>query len=222
MNTATEAPRHRGLLNFSVPLWLCGCVFSLLSSAALAQQACEVMALSGEVQRVDGRALAVGDRLDVGTTLRTGAAGRVRLKFGDGSVVVLADRSQLRIDAYAAGATQPRQAEFMLELGLVGQKVSPVAGGTWKVRTPTAVTAVRGTEFIVEVGDDRATAVHVKTGEVDVEPVGAQTRGIKPRYPVRLARSLNATQCDAKECSAPDAWSADKLQRAEQRLGSLD
>lgn len=194
----------------------------LWSTAALAQQACEVMAVSGEATRVDGKALAVGDRLDVGTTLRTGAGGRVRLKFGDGSVLVLADKSQLRIDAYSASAAQPRVAEFMLELGLIGQKVSPVAGGAWKVRTPTAVTAVRGTEFSVEVGDDRATAVHVKTGEVDVEPTGAQTRGIKPRYPVRLQKTLNGTRCDAKECSAAVAWTADKLLRLEARLGSLD
>lgn len=195
---------------------------SLLSTAALAQQACEVVAVSGEAQRVDGKALAVGDRLDVGTTLRTGAGGRVRLKFGDGSVLVLADRSELRIEAFSAAASQPRIAEFLLETGLVGQRVTPSAGGSWRVRTPTAVTAVRGTEFSVEVGDDRATAVHVKTGEVDVEPAAPQTRGIRPRYPVRLEKKLNGTQCDASACKAAVAWAADRVARLEQRLGSLD
>ena len=195
---------------------------SLLSSAAFAQQACEVLAVSGEAQRVDGKALAVGDKLDVGTTLRTGAAGRVRLKFTDGSVLVLADKSQLRIDVFSASAGQPRTAEFLLETGLIGQRVTPSAGGNWRVRTPTAVTAVRGTEFSVEVGDDRATAVHVKTGEVDVEPAGPQTRGIKPRYPVRLQKALNGTRCDVSQCVSAVAWTADKVQRLEQRLGSLD
>ena len=195
---------------------------SLLSSAALAQQACEVMAVSGEAQRIDGKALAVGDKLDVGTALRTGAAGRVRLKFIDGSVLVLADRSELRIATFSAVAGQPREAEFLLELGLVGQRVNPAPGGSWKVRTPTAVTAVRGTEFSVEVGDDRATAVLVKTGEVDVEPAGPQTRGIKPRYPLRLTKNLSGTRCDAKECAEATAWAADRVQRIEQRLGSLD
>jgi hypothetical protein len=199
-------------------------MLALASSAlpAWAQTACEVLAVSGEAQRGEGQALAVGDKLDVGTRLRTGATGRVRLKFIDGSVLVLADRSQLRIEAFSAGDAKPRVAEFLLELGLIGQKVSPIAGGSWKVRTPTAVTAVRGTEFIVEVGDDRATAVHVKTGEVDVEPVGAQTRGIKPRYPVRLAQALNGTRCDASECTAAVAWSAERLKGVDQRLGSLD
>ncbi len=195
---------------------------SLLSSTAFAQQACEVLAVSGEAQRADGKALAVGDKLDVGTLLRTGATGRVRLRFGDGSVVVLADKSQLRIEAFSAAPGQPRSAEFLLETGLIGQRVSPSAGGSWRVRTPTAVTAVRGTEFSVEVGDDRATAVHVKTGEVDVEPAGLQTRGIKPRYPVRLEKKLNGTHCDASQCVAAVAWTADKVQRLEQRLGSLD
>ncbi len=195
---------------------------ALSSSAALAQQACEVVSVSGEAQRVDGKALAVGDKLDVGATLRTGATGRVRLKFVDGSVLVLADKSQLRIDAFSAASGQPRAAELLLELGLVGQRVTPSADGSWKVRTPTAVTAVRGTEFSVEVGDDRATAVHVKTGEVDVEPTGPQTRGIKPRYPVRLEKKLNGTQCDAAQCGAAMAWSAERVARVEQRLGSLD
>src|SRR5689334_2325295 len=99
---ADRSPEMRALV-------LC---LSLLSSAAWAQQACEVMAVSGDAQRVDGKALAVGDKLDVGTTLRTGAAGRVRLKFSDGSVLVLADKSQLRIEAYSAAASQPRIAEF--------------------------------------------------------------------------------------------------------------
>ena len=196
---------------------------SLLSSVAFAQPACEVLAVTGDAQRVDGKALTVGDKLDVGTTLRTGTAGRVRLRFVDGSVLVLADKSQLRIDAFSAATTaQPRQAELLLELGLIGQRVTPSAGGSWRVRTPTAVTAVRGTEFSVEVGDDNGTQVHVTTGEVDVEPAGAQTRGIKPRYPVRLQRSLNGTRCNATECNAAMAWDPDRVQRVAQRLGSLD
>jgi hypothetical protein len=195
---------------------------SLLSSTAWAQQACEVMAVSGEAQRADGKALAVGDKLDVGTTLRTGSAGRVRLKFVDGSVLVLADKSQLRIESFHADPSKPREAEFLLELGLIGQRVNPSAGGSWKVRTPTAVTAVRGTEFTVEVGDDRATAVLVKTGQVDVEPAGPQTRGIKPRYPVRLQKKLSGTSCNAVECGGAAAWSPERVARVEQRLGSLD
>lgn len=209
--------RHRPM-----SAWLCGCALYVLSTAAFAQQACEVMAVSGEAQRADGKALAVGDKLDVGATLRTGAAGRVRLKFVDGSVLVLADKSQLRIEAFDAGAAKPRQAELLLELGLIGQRVNPSAGGSWKVRTPTAVTAVRGTEFSVEVGDDHATAVLVKSGEVDVEPTGPQTRGIQPRYPVRLNQGLSGTRCDAKACSEAKTWMPERVQRIEQRLGSLD
>lgn len=203
----------RAALLFSLALW---------SAAVLAQPVCEVVALSGDAQRLDGKPLAAGDRLEVGTQLRTGPGGRVRLRFADGSVLVLADRSQLRLQAFTAAPGQPRVAEFVLDMGLVGQRVAPSANGSWQVRTPTAVTAVRGTEFSVEVNEERATAVHVKTGEVDVEPAGPQTRGIKPRQPVRLQRGLNGTQCDGSQCSAAVAWGAERVQRVEQRLGSLD
>lgn len=201
------------------PLVLC---MSLLSSAALAQQACEVMAVSGEARRDAGKPLAVGERLDVGTTLRTGPAGRVRLRCADGSVLVLADRSQLRIEAFSTPAGASRAAEFLLEAGLVGQRVAPAASGSWRVRTPTAVTAVRGTEFSVEVADGRATDVHVKAGEVDVEPAGPQAASSPLRAPVRLNPALNGTRCEAGQCAAPVAWAAARVQRVEQRLGSLD
>jgi len=200
-------------------LILCLCVWS---SAAWAQQACEVMAVSGETGHVDGRAVAVGDRLDAGTTLRTGSQGRVRLRCADGSVLVLADNSQLRIEAFRAPAGGSRAAELLLETGLIGQRVTPSAGGSWRVRTPTAVTAVRGTEFSVEVGHDRRTAVHVKAGEVDVEPAGPQAGGNRPRQPVRLDEQRNGTHCDAAQCSAATAWTAERVARVEQRLGSLD
>ncbi|MFN3305083.1 MAG: FecR domain-containing protein [Roseateles sp.] len=189
---------------------------SLLGSAAWAQPACEVAAVQGEALQADGRPLAAGDRLDVGATLRTGAAGRVRLRCSDGSVVVLADRSQLRIVAYAAPARPSRAAELLLELGLVGQRVTPQAGGSWRVRTPTAVTAVRGTEFSVEVADDRATAVHLRAGEVEVAPLDA------PQATVRLTPALNGTRCDASRCDAATAWRAERVARVAQRLGALD
>lgn len=192
---------------------------ALMGSAAWAQPACEVMSVVGEAAQADGRALVVGDRLAVGVTLRTGAAGRVRLTCVDGSVLVLADRSQLRIEAFTAGSGGPRAAELLLEMGLLGQRVAPVAGGQWRVRTPSAVTAVRGTAFSVEVADDRATAVHVKTGEVDVAPVGVPPTAVRP---VRLTPALNGTRCDAKQCEPAKAWSAERVARVDQRLGALD
>lgn len=194
-----------------VGLWMIG-------AAAQAAPVAEVMAVLGEAQ-VDGKPLAVGAKLEVGAELRTGAKGRVRLKFVDGSSVVVSDASRVRIQKFepAAGG-KPRDATLWLELGLIGQKVAP--GGGWEVRTPTAVTAVRGTEFVVEVGGDQATAVHVQTGQVAVQ-ASSRTRGILPKPPVMLDTQTDGTQCSSTGCDASKRWSGQKVQDLQSRLAGV-
>jgi len=219
-------------------------ILSLLGGAALAEPVCEVAALVGEVQVQDAagtRSLRAGERLEPGAELRSGPQARVRLRFIDGSTLVLADRSQLRIERFVQGPGQPREAALLLQLGLIGQQVKPAAGGSWRVRTPTAVTAVRGTEFSVEVAGDLATAVHVSSGAVAVEPLAAEPEPAiddgasapysskapalgktrKPR-PVLLQAARNGTRCDAQgQCSEAAAWSAERVQQIQQRLGGF-
>ncbi|HLO93089.1 MAG TPA: FecR domain-containing protein, partial [Burkholderiaceae bacterium] len=104
-----------------------------------------VLVIKGEAW-ADGQTLRPGDPLQAGVTLRTGQTGRLRLRFEDGSVLVLGDRSELRLERYEQPAGGARQASLWLQLGLIGQTVRPQSGGSWQVRTPSAVTAVRGTE----------------------------------------------------------------------------
>ncbi|MET0517303.1 MAG: FecR family protein [Burkholderiaceae bacterium] len=201
---------------------LVGWALVAASLGARAEPVCEVLAVRGEA-RVAGQALAVGQGLEVGAEIRTGAGGRVRLRFADGSVLVVADHSLLKLARYEAGPGKPREASLLLETGLIGQQVSKVPGGAWEVRTPTAVTAVRGTEFIVEVGADLATAVNVQSGQVAVEALqsaaGGGTRSLRPRSVVVLERAQAATQCSpAQGCSAAEAWPAERLKASQDRL----
>ncbi len=136
---------------------------------------CTVERLQGGVyaSRGEGRVqpLRMGQRLVAGDEVRTAAKGRVRLRCADGSVLTVANQSQLRIERFDAAPGQPRWASFWLKLGLIGQTVSPSPGGRWQVRTPTAVTAVRGTAYLVEVRADQGTDVQVTEGEVAVAPL---------------------------------------------------
>lgn len=190
----------------------------MMAAAAQAAQVAEVMAVLGEAQ-LDGKPLVVGTRLEAGAELRTGAKGRVRLRFVDGSSVVISDASRVRIQQFDPAADgKPRQATLWLELGLIGQKVAP--GGGWEVRTPTAVTAVRGTEFVVEVGSDQATAVHVQTGQVAVQ-ASSRTRGILPKPPVMLDTQADGTQCSVAGCEVSKRWSDQKVQDLQSRLAGV-
>ncbi|CAN5246283.1 hypothetical protein BH11PSE10_BH11PSE10_02150 [soil metagenome] len=207
--------------------WLAGFAAGLmLTAAAGAEPVCEVLAVRGEAT-VATKALAVGDKLERGAELRTGAEGRVRLRFNDGSTVVVSDRSVLRIERFQIEpGGRNRDASLLLEIGLIGQKVTPSTGGAWEVRTPTAVTAVRGTEFIVEVGTDLATEVNVQSGKVEVEAVqsaaGGGTRSLRPRSRVLLEAPSASTKCKPTTgCSAVAVWTPERSQRMQDRLAGF-
>lgn len=200
--------------------------FLMAALPAAAQPVCEVLAVRGEAF-VGARALAVGDKLERGAELRTGVQGRVRLRFVDGSTLVLSDATLLKIEQFEQASGQPRKAGLLLEMGLIGQKVTPSPGGSWQVRTPTAVTAVRGTEFIVEVDEDQATAVNVQSGQVSVEavvaPSSSATRALRPpRSRVMLDDPQAGTRCSAVGgCSASSTWSPERVQRSQDRLAGV-
>lgn len=192
--------------------------------AALAAPVAEVLAVRGEA--LSGtRALAVGDRLEPGSDVRTGASGRVRLRFLDGSTVVVSDRTVLKIERFELADARRSAATLLLESGLIGQKVAPSAGGSWEVRTPTAVTAVRGTEFSVEAHPDYGTEVNVQSGKVEVEALQSAadgTRSLQPRSRVELDTRLDGTRCNAKTgCNPSMTWTPDRILRTQERLSGV-
>ncbi|MBV8123682.1 MAG: FecR domain-containing protein [Burkholderiaceae bacterium] len=203
--------------------WMPFLILSTCVLAARADPVCEVLAVRGEAY-AGQQALRLGQHLDVGTEVHTGADGRVRLRFVDGSVLVVADHSTLKIKRFELESGGTRHASFLLDLGLIGQTVQPQAGGSWEVRTPTAVTAVRGTEFMVEVGANLATAVNVQSGEVSVDTVGqggkgGATRGLSAKLPVVLSASHQGTDCNADYgCTPAATWSPSRIESAQGRL----
>ncbi|MBB2484481.1 FecR domain-containing protein [Mitsuaria sp. WAJ17] len=173
----------------------------------------EVLVLKGEAW-IDGQPLRPGDRLQAGATVRTGQPGRLRLRFEDGSVLVLSDATELRLERWLPSAGGARQASLWLSLGLIGQTVRPQAGGSWQVRTPSAVTAVRGTEFLVEVDAGHKTAVHVQAGAVAVDPAGAAAG------PTRLLdQPAHGTDCRVDAgCSEVKIWPQPRVNALRERL----
>lgn len=197
-------------------------VTALVGGLSLAAQAadpvCEVAALIGQAQSGD-KPLKVGSALGAGDDVVTLANSRLRLKCRDGSSLVLAANSRLRIEAFEVNGTQRVEARFNLQLGLIGQKVA--SGGGWNVRTPSAVTAVRGTEFAIEVGADQATAVLMQSGNVDVRPATAQSRSIAAMLPlVALAGSVG-TDCREGKCTAAAPWSEARVKALLDKLSGV-
>ena len=93
-----------------------------------------------------------GDRIEVGE----GAAAEVALE--PDSLLELGEKT-----SFTVGSTAREASWFSLDLGSFVAKLKSFAEGRSRleVRTPTAVAAVRGTEFAVQVGEDGATDVAV-------------------------------------------------------------
>jgi hypothetical protein len=105
-------------------------------------------------------ALQKGARLSPGDRVRTGRGGAAELVMGDGSLVRLGELSELEIEQLDVdAANRPTASRFTLAAGqarawVARQVIAKVATGQGRfaVQTPTAVAAVRQTDFVVLQG----------------------------------------------------------------------
>lgn len=136
------------------------------------------------------RPVARGDRLSEGDRVRTGQGGAAEIELGDGSIVRLGELSDLEIDKLDVDAAGlPATSRFNLAAGrarawVAKQVVAKVATGQgrFSVQTPTAVAAVRQTDFAVVHELNPGTKVYAFAGAVEVS-------GARPDISVLLTRN---------------------------------
>src|SRR5712691_10068819 len=106
-----------------------------------------------------------GEQLPPGTILDTGS-GRLLLRLSDGSEVMV--RAHTRLQVQQPSLTDPGY--FQLLLGRIRALINKRTGGAvpFELGTPSAVIAVRGTQFDVEVNPRHVTEVDVVDGLVEV------------------------------------------------------
>jgi hypothetical protein len=106
-----------------------------------------------------------GEPLPAGTILDTGS-GLLLLRLSDGSEVMV--RAHTRLQVQQPSLTDPSY--FQLLLGRIGALINKRTGGAgpFELATPSAVIAVRGTQFEVEVNPHNVTQVDVVDGLVEV------------------------------------------------------
>jgi len=151
----------------------------IVTPARAADEAGTLIGVEGKVEL--GRAGAwqaagVGSAVNVGDQIRTGEPGRARVAFLDGSTINIGDGSLFTIDEHVF---DPDQNKFSTYLRLLKGKVRALVSeyyedplATYELETATAVSGVRGTEFIVtyDAADD-ATEVVGLSGRVAVHSV---------------------------------------------------
>lgn len=124
--------------------------------------------LAGKVKKISGtvvvlrgdrtQTLRVGDPVFQNDLMQTGAVGAVGIIFEDNTILSLGPKSRLAIDGYAFA---PEQGKLSLLLRLLRGTASYLSGiigkqapEAVKFQTPDATIGIRGTKFLVKVGND--------------------------------------------------------------------
>ena len=145
----------------------------------------EVILARAPVERVAkgqtaAQPLQKGARLSEGDRIRTGKGGAAEVVLGDGSLVRVGELSDLEIDKLDVdAANQPTTSRFNLAAGqarawVARQVVAKVAtgAGRFAVQSPTAVAAVRQTDFALANGRVYTFAGVVETRSTDPSITG--------------------------------------------------
>lgn len=128
-----------------------------------------------ELTRADGAretAVSPGLVIRLGDILKTGDHSSVAVIFADGTVLTLRSVSEMRFDHLSAhGNTGMVDSRLHLIDGRLDTRVKPAVGpgSRFEIQTPSAISAVRGTEYRAAVtADGRASNVEVLHGNVKV------------------------------------------------------
>lgn len=113
---------------------------------------------SVEIQRAGARVpAAVGTAVQASDVIVTGANGAAGITFSDNSLVSVGPNSVFAIDKYRFDSTtHAGEFEGSLKKGrlaAVSGKMVKQSPESMKIRTPSAIMGVRGTEFVVQVDE---------------------------------------------------------------------
>jgi hypothetical protein len=155
-----------------------------------------IEAVKGAAQlfRADGsveKIAASGILLHLGDRIKTSADTTVAIKFADNTILTLHADSQIRLDHLSAhGTTGMVDSRLHLIDGRMDTRVTPAAGpgSRFEIHTPSAISAVRGTEYRTAVSQaENASSIEVLHGKVAVKGANKQ-RLVKAGYGTKVAQ----------------------------------
>ncbi len=138
------------------------CAFS---SVIISKLIGKVMVLSGN-NWVQAK---IGQQLNQNDKIKTSNDGRAELVFQDGSTMWLKENTEIEISSLV-----PQERNISIKIGKIRFKIISLPGGAkFYARTPTAVAAIRGTEFILSV-EEKTSQLFVLSGKVEFSNIISQ------------------------------------------------
>ncbi len=177
----------------------------VLSAAGALAEDCAVSSVTGSGD------WSVGDIVTKTDEIRTGEDTRMTVDCHSGVRVVLGPNSAFQMGDLAA-RKDPAGALPRLLNGIVGLIFPPGTGSSVEIHTPTAVAAVRGTEWTIAHGEDGG-AVFVREGSVEVSAGGeavvlnaAEGVDIMPNGALGPVREWGRSRIAAQRALLGDSW----------------
>ncbi len=209
---------------------LFGLIGAFSNFANAAGEVGQITHLSGllTTKRADGstRVISVKSQVQEGDTLTTEQETYARIKFVDGSEVVLRPASQMQVQSFKFDQAKPEGDNVLLSMfkgglravtGLIGKRSRDAVN----YKTATATVGIRGTHFGMAIQSDGlhldvtsgaisvtnnlnpSQPVTINSGQFGYIPTGStaapqiQTQGVKVTMPVSIAANVRAA---AKDC----------------------
>lgn len=166
------------LLALAVPL-----AFDAAAAGEVAGQVIFVIGdarLAPEAEGGKGPHLSKNAAVTVGQVIETGANGHVHLRMVDDAYLSIRPYSRLRVEAYHYDASRPEESKvkYTLEEG-TARSITGRAGQAnkpgFRMNTPVAAIAIRGTDFVVTTTRD-TTRASVSSGAIAVSRFGEGCR----------------------------------------------
>lgn len=149
--------------------WL-SCVLCALPGLVLAQPTVEIVSIKGRGEHSRAAAgpwepVRVQQRVATGTWLQTRADSRMGLLWPDETTTTLGANTVAQVQQAEGAPARRNIMDFQKGRGRFETKTP---SKNFAVTTPTGLAAIRGTEWLVEVADDGASAFTVVEGEVEL------------------------------------------------------
>jgi hypothetical protein len=168
----------------------------------------DVVIMHGDVLK--GYRAERGIRLYKGDTVMTLEYGKIRFKLNDGSILSLASETKLKLTQSVYEKKKKRRSSFLqMALGKARFVVVKMFGfkrSEFKVKTPTAVCGVRGSDFILETTESETIA----TALVDTE-LEYQGLAFLEELPIILTDNQTSRVGKDERPSTPMKMSQDKI-----------
>lgn len=147
-----------------------------------------------------------GQILKTGDKIKTGRNGRATTVSKEGHRIVIKEKTIFEVSKLTL-----QELDFYQEIGKVRLRVAPLGSGqTLRVKTPTAICAVRGTEFEVTVLENQSTILDVFKGMVNF----GDLRGAAPEIQVLENQRIILEQGASPK--APEMIPAEQMQKEEE------